>query len=269
MIVGGILMALTDEDVQAAAVYFFSRPSDTFAAIWNAVYGGYEALFRGADLQCAGRRLRGADPPAHRAPSASPHRSSPPASASRWRSASASSTSAAAVRSSSPARRRRSSTLQSRPADVPPLPLTLAAGIAGGAIWGGIVGVLKARTGAHEVILTIMLNYVAFYLVTWMVRSPALLQRPAGDQPISAPTPPNAQFPGSARSAVPPAGLGIHPRDRRDRVRVVARRALQPRLPAPRGRREPARGARAGHLGAAHVHLRDALRRWPCRPRRR
>ena len=40
--------------------------------------------------------------------------------------------------------------------------------IAGGAIWGGIVGLLKARTGAHEVIVTIMLNYVA--LLTGLVR---------------------------------------------------------------------------------------------------
>ena len=31
----------------------------------------------------------------------------------------------------------------------------------GGAVWGGLVGALKARTGAHEVITTIMLNYVA------------------------------------------------------------------------------------------------------------
>ncbi len=38
---------------------------------------------------------------------------------------------------------------------------------------------LKARTGAHEVILTIMLNYVAFYLVTWMVRTPACCSSPA------------------------------------------------------------------------------------------
>src|SRR5690606_30802775 len=75
------------------------------------------------------------------------------------------------------------------------IPVTLAAGIAGGAIWGGIVGVLKARTGAHEVILTIMLNYVAFYLIAWMVRTPGLLQKPGTSQPISAGTPPSAQFP--------------------------------------------------------------------------
>src|SRR5437763_17150556 len=44
-----------------------------------------------------------------------------------------------------------------------PLHLILAvvAGTLAGAIWGGIPGFLKARTGAHEVIVTIMLNYVA------------------------------------------------------------------------------------------------------------
>ncbi|OJU58405.1 MAG: ABC transporter permease, partial [Microbacterium sp. 70-38] len=75
------------------------------------------------------------------------------------------------------------------------LPLAVAAGIAGGAIWGGIVGLLKARTGAHEVILTIMLNYVALYLVSWMVRTPELLQKAGSNQPISAPTPETAQYP--------------------------------------------------------------------------
>ena len=48
MVVGGILIAITDPDVQAASGYFFARPQDTFAAIWNSVYGAYEALFRGS-----------------------------------------------------------------------------------------------------------------------------------------------------------------------------------------------------------------------------
>jgi simple sugar transport system permease protein len=42
-------------------------------------------------------------------------------------------------------------------------------------IWGMIVGVLKARTGAHEVIVTIMLNYVALSLFTYLLRQPNLL----------------------------------------------------------------------------------------------
>ena len=46
--IGGILIAVTDEEVQAAAKYFFARPGDTIAAIWDAVFGAYSALFQGA-----------------------------------------------------------------------------------------------------------------------------------------------------------------------------------------------------------------------------
>lgn len=49
------------------------------------------------------------------------------------------------------------------------IPMVLIAGALGGAIWGGIAGVLKAYTGAHEVVTTIMLNYVALYLVEYLV----------------------------------------------------------------------------------------------------
>ncbi|MFO7571767.1 MAG: ABC transporter permease [Gaiellaceae bacterium] len=41
--------------------------------------------------------------------------------------------------------------------------LGLAAGILGGAIWGGIAGLLRATVGAHEVITTIMLNWIAIF----------------------------------------------------------------------------------------------------------
>ena len=49
------------------------------------------------------------------------------------------------------------------------LPLALIAGIAGGLLWGAIPGFLKVYTGAHEVIVTIMLNYVASLLGGWTV----------------------------------------------------------------------------------------------------
>ena len=52
------------------------------------------------------------------------------------------------------------------------LPLALLAGIAGGFLWGAIPGILKARTGAHEVITTIMLNYLAIQFVQYMVSGP-------------------------------------------------------------------------------------------------
>ena len=74
--------------------------------------------------------------------------------------------------------------------------------ILGAALWGALVGFLKAQTGAHEVILTIMLNYVSIYLFTWFIRNPNLLQQveaggtPKSDAPaITAQLPP--YFPGT------------------------------------------------------------------------
>ena len=52
------------------------------------------------------------------------------------------------------------------------LPLAMLAAIAGGAIWGGIAGVLRARYNANEIIVTIMLTYVAFQALGWAIRGP-------------------------------------------------------------------------------------------------
>jgi simple sugar transport system permease protein len=50
------------------------------------------------------------------------------------------------------------------------LPLALAAGALGGAVWGAVPGVLKAKLGTHEVINTIMMNYIAVKLVDYLVK---------------------------------------------------------------------------------------------------
>jgi simple sugar transport system permease protein len=47
--------------------------------------------------------------------------------------------------------------------------LILLAGMAAGGLWGALPGWLKARFNVHEVVVTIMMNYVAFYLNNWMV----------------------------------------------------------------------------------------------------
>ncbi len=52
------------------------------------------------------------------------------------------------------------------------LPLTLTAGALGGALWGMVPGVLKTKWGAHEVINTIMMNYMAVKLVDYLVKHP-------------------------------------------------------------------------------------------------
>jgi simple sugar transport system permease protein len=51
------------------------------------------------------------------------------------------------------------------------LPTAMLAAAAAGAAWGAIPAALKARFGAHEVINTIMLNFIAFSLVSWWGRS--------------------------------------------------------------------------------------------------
>ena len=51
------------------------------------------------------------------------------------------------------------------------LPLTLLVGIAGGALCGAVPGLLKAYTGAHEVIVTIMFNYVIYAFLLFVVLS--------------------------------------------------------------------------------------------------
>jgi simple sugar transport system permease protein len=58
------------------------------------------------------------------------------------------------------------------------IPLALLAGMLGGAFWAAIAGALKAWLGAHEVITTIMLNYVAFLLTSYLVDTPGLMLAP-------------------------------------------------------------------------------------------
>ena len=73
------------------------------------------------------------------------------------------------------------------------LPLALLAGIVAGAIWGAIPGYLKARTGAHEVINTIMMNYIAFRLTDFLLQE-GPMTRPDG-LPITPEVKPSAYLP--------------------------------------------------------------------------
>jgi len=81
--------------------------------------------------------------------------------------------------------------------DLPPgLHLLVAAlgALAAGAAWGGIAGFLKAQTGAHEVITTIMLNYVGRFLLVYLLAQEAF-QRPNSDNQLSPPVEGSAAFP--------------------------------------------------------------------------
>jgi ABC-type uncharacterized transport system permease subunit len=74
------------------------------------------------------------------------------------------------------------------------LPVAVIAGFLGGALWGAIPGILKARTGAHEVISTIMLNFVALRLVDWLLKTDVFIRTGRTD-PISKPVEESAQLP--------------------------------------------------------------------------
>ncbi len=98
-------------------------------------------------------------------------------------------------------------------ADVPGIvavPLVLVAGLIGGLVWGGIPGVLRTKTGAHEVITTIMLNSIAVLFVRWLVNSqdPVILRDTTQSVPRTEPVPGSARLP-ELVSSQPRLHLGI------------------------------------------------------------
>lgn len=72
------------------------------------------------------------------------------------------------------------------------LPLALLGGAAGGAVWGMIPGYLKARFGAHEVVNTIMMNWIAFRLSDWLLNGP---MKASGFRPVTPNVQPTAELP--------------------------------------------------------------------------
>ena len=74
--------------------------------------------------------------------------------------------------------------------------LAMAGATAAGAIWGGISGGLRAATGAHEVITTIMLNWIALWVAFYLFSLGGPLQSPEQqDVPVSSDVVPGARLP--------------------------------------------------------------------------
>ena len=174
-LVGAIFMVVSNKEFLEALGYFFSRPLDAFGAAWNVVANGYGALFRGAifnaDAETFEKAIR---------PLTETLRLGAPLIAAglgigltfrvglfniggtgqlifgiifaTW----------IATRIELPF--------------VLHTIVAMIAGILGATLLGALVGFLKARTGAHEVIVTIMLNYIALSFFTFLMRDPNLLQ---------------------------------------------------------------------------------------------
>jgi ABC-type uncharacterized transport system permease subunit len=183
LLVGAVMIAFTNEDVQESAGYFFSRPTDLFSAVWQSVSGAYSALFQGSVYNF--RRPGFADgirPFTETLTYATPLIAAGLGVALGFR--------VGLFNIGGRGQMLIAATFGGWVAFALELPAgihmiaALLTGVLAGAIWGGLVGLLKARTGAHEVITTIMLNYVAFYLVSYLLRD-GFLKTPGSNNPKS------------------------------------------------------------------------------------
>jgi ABC-type uncharacterized transport system permease subunit len=193
LLISGVLIALADEQVQEAARYFFSRPADTFAAIGDAVGGAYSAMFQGAVLNFnADSFAKTILPFTQTLTMATPLIFAGLGLGIGFR--------AGLFNIGAQGQILIGATIGAYVGFAWHLPWGIHLVVAilgcalGGAIWGFIPGFLKARTGAHEVIVTIMLNYIALNLVAWLLTLEAF-QRPDSNNPISPIVDENAQYP--------------------------------------------------------------------------
>lgn len=194
LFVGAVLIAATAPDVQKALGYFFSRPGDTFRAIWDAVAGAYTSLFQGAIYNPKrGSFVDGIKSLTETFTFATPLIAAGLGIALTFRVGIFNIGGRGQMLIAAAAAGWVSWSFE-LPAPLHIL-LATAAALVGGALWAGIAGVLKARTGAHEVIVTIMLNYVAFYLISFLLKTPGALQAPGSNSPKSPPALESAIYP--------------------------------------------------------------------------
>ncbi|MFC3298559.1 beta-methylgalactoside transporter inner membrane component [Arthrobacter agilis] len=183
LILGGLLIAVTDPEVARASSYFFSRPQDTLGAAWSAASSAYIALFQGSVINVGGGSFtRVIYPLTQTLTVATPLICAGLGVALAFRAGLFNIGAQGQILIGATFAAWVGFTLH-LPAGLHLL-LVILAGMVGGAIWAGLVGVLKARTGAHEVILTIMFNYIATNLVLYFLSTPAF-QRPGSTNPIS------------------------------------------------------------------------------------
>ena len=196
LVISAVLIAVSDKQTRDSLAYFGHYPGDTFRYAWSAIWHTYQALFYGAIYNpntAANHNLAGyLGPISETLTNATPLIAGGLAVGVAFRAGLfniggqgqiiAGAICAAFV-----------GFHWHLPAGLH-LIAAIIAGILGGAVWGGIAGFLKARTGAHEVITTIMLNYVAINLLGYLL-SVKGFQAPPYGQAIANPIDDNAVLP--------------------------------------------------------------------------
>lgn len=193
--VGSAFIIATDEGFQESLGYFFARPSDAFVAAGLAIAAGAGALFEGAIFNGSGDNfVTSTRPITETLRLAAPLILAGLGIALGFRVGLFNIGGTGQLLAGAAGAAWVSASVE-LPLGIHLALATVAAVLAAG-FWGGIVGFLKARTGAHEVIVTIMMNYIALSLVTWMLRTPGILQDPeVSGQPQSAAPLATAQMP--------------------------------------------------------------------------
>ncbi|MGK5442351.1 ABC transporter permease [Micromonospora sp. URMC 105] len=193
MVVGAILIIVSDPEVLATYGYITARPGDALTSSWTVVSEAYANLFKGAVFDPEAVGFQAALSPisetlTYTAPLVFTGLSVALAFRGGLFNIGAQGQATMGV------------ILAAIAGFALPLPpvvhllVALIAGAVGGAIWGFIPGILKARTGAHEVINTIMLNYIAVYFLSWVIIQNGV-QNPERADAISKPVDASAQLP--------------------------------------------------------------------------
>ncbi|MEY4989961.1 MAG: hypothetical protein RIS08_187 [Actinomycetota bacterium] len=194
-LVGALFMIGSNKEFLASLGYFLSRPGDAFAAAWNVVSAGYGALIKGAiyngDADTFEKAIR---------PLTETLRLGAPLIAAGLGIALAFRVGLFNIGGTGQLIFGMIfSTWIATRVELPFLihmVVAMIAGILGASLLGALVGYLKARSGAHEVILTIMLNYIALSFFTFLMRDPAILQaEDSAGNPKAAPPAETAMLP--------------------------------------------------------------------------
>ncbi|WP_246465161.1 ABC transporter permease [Ruania alkalisoli] len=194
LVISSVLIAVADADVRASAGYFFARPADLLSAAWSSIAGTYVALFRGSVFDYTvltgggvAELGRAISPLTKTMVEATPLILAALGIGVGFRSGlfnigaqgqvlmGAATASLVGFTFVPPGTGPFSSLLH--------LVLALGAAVLVGGLWAGIAGILKARTGANEVIVTIMLNWIATYLVAYLLTT--AVYRVQANRPIA------------------------------------------------------------------------------------
>ncbi|CAM3137117.1 ABC transporter permease [Stackebrandtia soli] len=201
MFIGGLIIAIFDDTVRKSFTYFFARPGDAFAAVGNAFGNAYVGLFEGAILNVEalnewiagdGTFVQVLRPISETLTYSAPLICTGLAVGVAFKAGLFNiGAQGQAIMGAA------GGLIVGFAIDAPMiihLPLALIGGMLAGALYGAVPGVLKARTGAHEVITSIMLNYVAATALLWLI-STEFVHHPTRNDPISKAAAESAQLP--------------------------------------------------------------------------